>query len=147
MDATVGTTRLLRADDLSRLGYLHCIITETLRLYPPLPAMAPHESTADCTVGGYHVPGGSMLLVNAYAIHRDPTVWEDPLEFRPERFEDGKAEELFMMPFGMGRRKCPGEALAMRMLGLVLGTLVQCFDWDRVGGLVVPRLTWAKGAG
>ncbi|KAF7061029.1 hypothetical protein CFC21_067759 [Triticum aestivum] len=149
MDATVGTTRLLRADDLPRLGYLHCIISETLRLYPPVPAMIPHESSADCTVAGYHVPSGTTLLVNAYAIHRDPSAWEHPLEFRPERFEDGKTEGLFMMPFGMGRRKCPGEALALRMLGLVLGTLVQCFHWDRVGddevdmgeggGLTLPK--------
>uniref|UniRef100_A0ACD5X8V7 Uncharacterized protein n=1 Tax=Avena sativa TaxID=4498 RepID=A0ACD5X8V7_AVESA len=149
MDATVGTSRLLRADDLPRLAYLHCIISETLRLYPPIPAMLPHESSADCTVGGYHVPRGTMLLVNAYAIHRDPAAWERPLDFRPERFEDGKADGLFMMPFGMGRRKCPGEALAMRVLGLVLGTLVQCFDWDRVGcaevdmgeggGLTLPK--------
>uniref|UniRef100_A0A453LVN8 Isoflavone 2'-hydroxylase n=1 Tax=Aegilops tauschii subsp. strangulata TaxID=200361 RepID=A0A453LVN8_AEGTS len=149
MDTTVGTTRLLRADDLPRLGYLHCIISETLRLYPPVPAMIPHESSADCTVAGYHVPSGTTLLVNAYAIHRDPAAWEHPTEFRPERFEEGKAEGLFMMPFGMGRRKCPGEALALRMLGLVLGTLVQCFHWDRVGdtevdmgeggGLTLPK--------
>ncbi|KAI4984995.1 hypothetical protein ZWY2020_017625 [Hordeum vulgare] len=149
MDATVETTRLLRADDLPRLGYLHCIISETLRLYPPVPAMIPHESSADCTVAGYHVPSGTTLLVNAYAIHRDPATWEHPTEFRPERFEDRKAEGLFMMPFGMGRRKCPGEALALRMLGMVLGTLVQCFHWDRVddaevdmgegGGLTLPK--------
>ncbi|XP_073354327.1 cytochrome P450 81Q32-like [Aegilops tauschii subsp. strangulata] len=79
----------------------------------------------------------------------DPAAWEHPTEFRPERFEEGKAEGLFMMPFGMGRRKCPGEALALRMLGLVLGTLVQCFHWDRVGdtevdmgeggGLTLPK--------
>ncbi|VAI37004.1 unnamed protein product [Triticum turgidum subsp. durum] len=149
MDATVGTTRLLCADDLPRLGYLHCVISETLRLYPPVPAMIPHESSADCTVAGYHVPSGTTLLVNAYAIHRDPEAWKHPLECRPERFEEGKAEGLFMMPFGMGRRKCPGEALALRMLGLVLGTLVQCFHWDRVGdaevdmgeggGLTLPK--------
>jgi cytochrome P450 len=58
------------------------------------------------------VPRGTLLIVNAYAIHRDPAVWEDPAEFRPERFEDGKVEGRLLMPFGMGRRKCPGETYA-----------------------------------
>ncbi|KAI4969034.1 hypothetical protein ZWY2020_046364 [Hordeum vulgare] len=133
IDACVGTTRLLHADDLPRLRYLHCIISETLRLYPGVPTLIPHESTADCTVGGYDVPRGTMLLVNVYAIHREPATWEDPAMFRPERFEGRRAQGLFMMPFGMGRRKCPGEALALHVLGLVLGTLLQCFHWDRVG--------------
>ncbi|KAF8709847.1 hypothetical protein HU200_029560 [Digitaria exilis] len=149
MDAAVGTSRLVTADDVSRLPYLHCIISETLRLYPAAPLLLPHESAADCKVGGYDVPRGTILLVNVYAIHRDPAVWEDPEEFRPERFEDGKAEGRLLMPFGMGRRKCPGETLALRTIGLVLGTLIQCFDWDRVdgvevdmtegGGLTMPR--------
>ncbi|KAF8646035.1 hypothetical protein HU200_065998 [Digitaria exilis] len=135
MDAAVGTSR--------------CIISETLRLYPAAPLLLPHESAADCKVGGYDVPRGTILLVNVYAIHRDPAVWEDPEEFRPERFEDGKAEGRLLMPFGMGRRKCPGETLAVRTIGLVLGTLIQCFDWERVdgaevdmsegGGLTMPR--------
>ncbi|CAD6342628.1 unnamed protein product [Miscanthus lutarioriparius] len=150
IDAAVGTSRLVTADDVSHLAYLQCIINETLRLYPAAPLLPPHESSADCNVGGYgDVPCGTMLLVNAYAIHRDPAVWEDPAEFRPERFEDGKAEGRLLMPFGLGRRKCPGETLALLTVGLVLGTLVQCFDWDRVdgvevdmaesGGLTMPR--------
>jgi len=137
IDAAVGTSRLVTADDLSRLPYLQCIIHETFRLYPAAPLLLPHESSADCKVGGYDVPRGTMLLVNVYAIHRDPAVWEDPTEFRPERFEDGKTEGRLLMPFGMGRRKCPGETLALRTVGLVLGTLIQCFDWDRVDGAVV----------
>ncbi|XP_062212477.1 cytochrome P450 81Q32-like [Phragmites australis] len=149
IDAAVGTSRLLTADDMPRLTYLDCVISETMRLYPAAPLLLPHESSADCKVGGYDVPRGTMLLVNAYAIHRDPAVWEDPGTFRPERFEDGKAEGRLLMLFGMGRRKCPGETLALRTIGLVLGTLIQCFDWDRVdgvevdmtegGGLTIPR--------
>ncbi|TVU44889.1 hypothetical protein EJB05_04352, partial [Eragrostis curvula] len=149
IDAAVGTSRLLTADDVPHLAYLHCVISETLRLYPGAPLLLPHESSADCKVGGYDVPAGTMLLVNVYAIHRDPTVWENPVEFRPERFEDGKAEGRLLMPFGMGRRKCPGETLALRTIGLVLGTLIRCFDWETVdgakvdmtesGGLTIPR--------
>ena len=71
-------------------------------------------------MGGYDVLRGTMLLVNVYAIHRDPAAWEDPAEFRPERFEDGKTEGRLLMPFGMGRRKCPGETFALRTVGLVL---------------------------
>nr|CAB3493142.1 unnamed protein product [Digitaria exilis] len=137
IDTAVGTSRLITPDDLPRLTYLHCIISETLRLYPAAPLLLPHESAADCKVGGYDVPRGTILLVNVYAIHRDPAVWEDPGEFRPERFEGGKAEGRLLMPFGMGRRKCPGETLALRTIGLVLGTLIQCFDWDRVDGVEV----------
>ncbi|XP_039828471.1 cytochrome P450 81Q32-like [Panicum virgatum] len=137
IDAAVGTSRLIAPDDLPRLGYLQSIINETLRLYPAAPLLLPHQSSTDCKVGGYDVPRGTMLLVNVYAIHRDPAVWEDPTEFRPERFEDGKTEGRLLMPFGMGRRKCPGETLALRTLGLVLGTLIQCFDWDRVDGAEV----------
>uniref|UniRef100_A0ACD5V247 Uncharacterized protein n=1 Tax=Avena sativa TaxID=4498 RepID=A0ACD5V247_AVESA len=135
IDASVGTSRLIVAEDVSGLTYLRCIISETLRLYPATPLLLPHQSSADCTVGGYHVPKGTMLTVNAYAVHRDPAMWENPHEFRPERFQDGKADGLFMIPFGMGRRKCPGEAMALRIVGLVLGALIQCFDWGQVDGV------------
>ncbi|OEL20514.1 Isoflavone 2'-hydroxylase [Dichanthelium oligosanthes] len=148
IDASVGTSRLLSAADVPGLGYLQCVVTEALRLYPAVPLLVPHESAADCAVGGHHVPRGTMLLVNAYAIHRDPAAWADPAAFRPERFEAGGAagatEAALMIPFGMGRRKCPGESLALRTLGLVLGTLIHCFDWDTVGGAEVDM---AEGAG
>ncbi|XP_044454160.1 cytochrome P450 81Q32 [Triticum aestivum] len=127
-------SRLLDKKDLPHLPYLHCIISETLRLCPAAPLLLPHEAAADCKLHGYDVAAGTIVLVNAYAIHRDPAAWGPaPGEFRPERFEHGSAEGKFMIPFGMGRRKCPGESLAMRTMGLVLGTLIQYFDWTRVG--------------
>jgi cytochrome P450 len=144
IDAAVGHARLINADDLPRLGYLRCIVTETLRLYPAAPMLLPHESSAGCKVGGYDVPRGTALLVNAYAIHRDPAVWEDPDKFAPERFEGGRAEGLFMAPFGMGRRRCPGEALALQTVGVTLGTLIQCFHWGRVDGVEVDM---SEGSG
>ncbi|KAF8768982.1 hypothetical protein HU200_007055 [Digitaria exilis] len=133
--------RLLDKNDLPHLPYLHCIINETLRLYPAAPLLLPHEASMDCKIHGYDIPAGSMVLVNAYAIHRDPAIWEDPEEFRPERFEHGKAEGKFMMPFGMGRRKCPGESLAMRIMGSIWG----CCSSASIGaGLEMERLTWQQ---
>ncbi|OAY79563.1 Cytochrome P450 81D1 [Ananas comosus] len=133
LDLRVGSGRLVQESDLSDLPYLQCIIKETLRLYPAGPLIPAHESTEDCTVAGYHVPRGTMLLVNAWAIHRDPTNWTEPTQFRPERFLVEREEvegSMVMLPFGLGRRRCPGEGLAMRVVGLALAALVQCFEWD-----------------
>ncbi|KAF8406249.1 hypothetical protein HHK36_008334 [Tetracentron sinense] len=144
--------RLLSDSDLAKLPYLRCIVNETLRLYPVAPLLVPHVSSEDCTLGEYHVPRETMLLVNARAIHRDPKVWVEPTKFRPERFEgvDGEREGFKFMPFGLGRRGCPGAGLAMRAVALVLGALIQCFEWERVGeekvdmteggnGLIMPK--------
>ncbi|KAM7521337.1 hypothetical protein LguiB_020299 [Lonicera macranthoides] len=133
LDAHVGHDRLIDEPDLPKLHYLQNIISETFRLFPAAPLLVPHESSADFTLGGYHVPQGTILLVNAWAIHRDPKVWDEPTRFNPERFEGGgEAEAHKLMPFGMGRRACPGAGLAQRVVGLALGSLIQCFDWKRI---------------
>ncbi|XVF20609.1 hypothetical protein REPUB_Repub12eG0015500 [Reevesia pubescens] len=109
----------------------------SLRLYPAAPLLLPHMPSTDCTIGGYNVPRGTIVLVNAWAIHRDPKLWDDPTSFKPERFEnDEKLGEHShkLMPFGLGRRACPGANLAQRVVGLTLGSLIQCFDWERVDG-------------
>ncbi|KAJ3690429.1 hypothetical protein LUZ61_019593 [Rhynchospora tenuis] len=149
IDAQVGNQRLIQESDLNHLPYLHCIISETLRLYPAGPLLVPHESREEISLGGYEIPKGTMLLVNIYQIQRDPQIWEEPIKFRPERFEDGRSNGKWMAPFGMGRRRCPGEALATREIGVVLGALIQCFDWQRIGsepidltegsGLTIPK--------
>ncbi|KAH7665284.1 Isoflavone 2'-hydroxylase protein [Dioscorea alata] len=143
IDANVSQGSLLQEADFPKLPYLHAVINESLRMYPAGPLLLPHESSQDCTVGGFNVPSGTMMLVNAWKIHRDPELWEEPEKFKPERFlrtnSDQKStdevikEGLKMMPFGMGRRRCPGEGLAMKVVPLVVGTLVQCFKWERVG--------------
>ncbi|KAL6655660.1 hypothetical protein ACP70R_006486 [Stipagrostis hirtigluma subsp. patula] len=134
IDACIGKPiRLLEATDLPKLQYLRCVIMETLRLHPPTPLLVPHESSIDCAVSGFHIPKGTMLLVNTSAIHKDPEIWDKPTNFIPERFEDEKGEGKMAMPFGMGRRRCPAENLGMQMVGLALGTMIQCFDWERVG--------------
>ncbi|KAK1317089.1 Isoflavone 2'-hydroxylase [Acorus calamus] len=149
IDMVVGHDHMLEESSLPKLPYLHDIISETLRLCPAGPLLVPHESREECTVGGYYVPPETMLLVNAWAIHRDPSLWEEPTNFKPERFQGGAAEGYKMIPFGSGRRRCPGEGLAMRLLGLTLGTLIQCFEWKRIGEEEVdmmegPGLTMPK---
>ncbi|KAG6471094.1 cytochrome P450 81Q32-like [Zingiber officinale] len=152
LDTTVGHGRLVSEDDLTNLPYLNCIIHETLRLYPAAPLLVPHETSKDCTVAGFDVSAGTMLLVNVWAIHRDAGLWDEPEKFKPERFMAGEAAKGYkFMPFGMGRRQCPGEGLAMRTVGLMLATFVQCFEWEKVSpeevdmteglGLSMPKAT------
>ncbi|XP_064986927.1 cytochrome P450 81Q32-like [Musa acuminata AAA Group] len=148
LDAKIGQGRMAEEEDIPNLPYLNCIINETLRLYPAVPLLMPHESSRDCTVGGYDVPRGTMLLANAWAIHRDPNTWDEPEEFKLERFQcegcwaDGpysahggkEVAGLRMLPFESGGRKCPGEGLAMRLIGLALATLIHCFEWEKLPG-------------
>ncbi|GLT69339.1 hypothetical protein SLA2020_414970 [Shorea laevis] len=133
LDNQIGKDNLMDEPDISKLRYLQSIISETLRLYPAAPLLVPHMSSDDCIVGGYDVPRNTMLLVNAWAIHRDPKVWDDSTSFKPERFECDKADAHKLMPFGLGRRACPGAGLAQRTVGLALGSLIQCFEWERIG--------------
>ncbi|KAF3949470.1 hypothetical protein CMV_024658 [Castanea mollissima] len=132
IDSQIGEEKLIEESDVSKLHYLQSIISETLRLYPAAPLLVPHMSSVDCTIGGYDVPSGTMLLVNAWAIHRDPKVWDDATSFRPERFENGEVEGHKLIPFGIGRRTCPGAGLAQRTVSLTLGLLIQSFEWERV---------------
>ncbi|OMO70595.1 Cytochrome P450 [Corchorus olitorius] len=136
----VGHERLLNDSDLAKLPYLRCVVNETLRLYPPSPTLFPHCSSQDCEVGGYEIPKGTMLVVNAWAIHRDPSIWEDPTKFKPERFEGNLEEKVGkFLPFGLGRRACPGETMAIRLVLLALGAAIQCFDWERLGPEMVDK--------
>ncbi|KAJ7958214.1 putative Cytochrome P450 [Quillaja saponaria] len=146
IDANVGQDRLLDETDLLKLKYLQDVITETLRLYPPVPLLLPHESSDNCRICGFDVPQGTMLLVNAWNMQRDPKVWIDPTRFVPERFEggEGEGEEYNMIPFGAGRRACPGAVLGKRVVGIALGALIQCFDWERIGH---EEINMAEGTG
>uniref|UniRef100_A0A8R7PKN4 Cytochrome P450 81D1 n=2 Tax=Triticum urartu TaxID=4572 RepID=A0A8R7PKN4_TRIUA len=144
IDAVVGMGRLVDESDLANLPYLQCVVKETLRICPVGPIIPAHEAMEDCTVGGFGVRRGTMILVNAWAVHRDTNVWDASEEFRPERFWGRDTVTTPMLPFGLGRRRCPGEGLAMRLVGLTLATLVQCFEWDVGEGDTVDM---AEGAG
>ncbi|XP_055806421.1 cytochrome P450 81Q32-like [Solanum dulcamara] len=133
IDNHVGTDRLVNETDLPNLKYLQSIISETFRLSPAAPLLIPHQSADDTKIGGFDIPRGTILLVNAWAVHRDPLVWaDDPGSFRPERFEGIEVKPWELLPFGMGRRTCPGAGLAQRVIALAVGTLVQCFEWEIV---------------
>ncbi|KAL0325462.1 UNVERIFIED_CONTAM: cytochrome [Sesamum radiatum] len=123
IDNHIGHNRLIDESDIAELPYLRCIMNETLRLYPAGPLLVPHESSEQCTVGGYRVPAGTMLLVNAWAIHNDPKNWEDAREFKPERFEglEGNRDGFKLMPFGSGRRGCPGGGVGRADGGFRVG--------------------------
>lgn len=134
VETQVGRERLALESDLKKLPYLQAILKETLRLYPAAPLSVMHKSMEDCTVAGYHVPSGTHLLINLSKIHRDPKVYEDPLEFRPERFlnthknVDLRGQHFELIPFGAGRRMCPGVSFALLMMQLTLANLLAGFN-------------------
>ncbi|GLJ29511.1 hypothetical protein SUGI_0581760 [Cryptomeria japonica] len=141
LDTHVGRDRMLEESDLPQLKYLEAIVKETLRLYPAAPVLVPHESIENCTVGGFHVPAGTRLMVNAWAIQRDPTIWDRPDEFDPDRFLksagkeiDVKGQNFELIPFGSGRRMCPGMSFALCVVTYTVGRLLQSFEWGVAGG-------------
>lgn len=153
IDSVVGNARLVQESDIPDLPYLQAIVKETLRLHPTGPLIV-RESSEACTVVGYEIPAKTRLFVNVWAIGRDPKHWEDPLEFRPERFlrenkaqMDVRGQHFQMLPFGSGRRGCPGISLALQVVQTSLACMVQCFDWQVTGkvdmeegpGITLPR--------
>ncbi|KAI7749644.1 hypothetical protein M8C21_010520, partial [Ambrosia artemisiifolia] len=134
LETVVGKDKILEESHINKLPYLYVIMKETLRLHPILPLLVPHCPSESCVIGGYTVPKGARVFVNVWAIHRDPTIWDNPLEFRPERFLDGKwdytGNAFSYIPFGSGRRICAGIAMAERMFMFLLGSLIHSFDWE-----------------
>lgn len=129
--------RSIQESDISQLTYLQAVIKETLRLHPPGPFLIPHQAINDIEVKGYIVPKNAQILCNIWAIGQDPNIWLDPQVFRPERFLDVeidyKGHNFELIPFGAGRRICPGLNLANRMLHVLLSSLIHKFDWKVVG--------------
>ncbi|KAJ4801684.1 hypothetical protein LUZ62_052930 [Rhynchospora pubera] len=144
IDIVVGKDRLVDETDIARLPYLQAVVKETLRLHPTGPLLG-RQCTETCTVDGYTVPAGMLLFVNVWALGRDPTSWTNPLDFNPERFinEDNvceidvRGQHYQFLPFGTGRRICPGATLAMLVVQSTLAVMVQCFDWKLSGGGLV----------
>ncbi|GMP81134.1 hypothetical protein CsSME_00035945 [Camellia sinensis var. sinensis] len=134
LDIHVSKERQVDESDISKLVYLQAVIKETLRLYPAAPLSGPREFTQDCTIGGYHVYKGTRLILNTWKLQRDPNIWSEPCEFKPERFltthkdVDVNGQHFELIPFGAGRRVCPGIAFGIQMLHLVLARLLNGFE-------------------
>uniref|UniRef100_A0A8R7NVJ0 Cytochrome P450 93A3 n=1 Tax=Triticum urartu TaxID=4572 RepID=A0A8R7NVJ0_TRIUA len=137
LDAVVGRSRLVGEPDVAQMPYLQAVLKEILRLRPPA-VFAQREALQPIHVRGYTIPVKTSVFFNIFTIGRDAAWWEEPLEFRPERFMPGgagegvdpKGQQLQLMPFGSGRRACPGMGLAMQAVPAFLAALVQCFDWE-----------------
>ncbi|XP_065878461.1 cytochrome P450 736A117-like [Euphorbia lathyris] len=124
-------------DDLNKIPYLKAVIKETLRLHPPIPLLVPRISTGDVKLKGFDIAARTLVIINDYAIGRDPALWDKPEEFFPERFLnsgiDFKGQNFELIPFGSGRRICPGVQFAMSNDELALAKLLNKFDWELHG--------------
>lgn len=156
LDHHVGKERQVVESDMKNLVYLEAIIKETLRLYPVGPLLAPREAREDCMISGYNVKAGTRLIINVWKLQRDERVWSDASKFQPERFigsghkdVDLRGQQFVLVPFGSGRRSCPGITFSLQVLHLTLARLVHSFDLGQPGGLPVdmtegPGMTLPK---
>ena len=140
----VGQKEKVGMDDINQMDYLKCAVKENLRLHPPAPLLAPRETTANVEIGGYHVPVKTTVLINAWAIHRHPSLWDKPEEFIPERFEntpvDFNVQDFHFVPFGFGRRRCPGLAFEIFSVEHLIANLLYWIDWKLPNGVgILPE--------
>lgn len=155
LDSVVGKDRLVTESDLAQLPFLQAIVKENFRLHPSTPLSLPRIADESCEVNGYLIPKGSTLLVNVWAISRDPDTWPSPLEFKPERFLAGgekpdvdvRGNDFEVIPFGAGRRICAGMSLGLRMVQLLTATLVHAFDFDLANGQLAEALNMEEAYG
>ncbi|CAN0886659.1 Desmethyl-deoxy-podophyllotoxin synthase [Linum grandiflorum] len=141
--------------DLDQLHYLKLIIKETLRLHSPGPLLAPREAGEAMVIHGYHIPAKTRIVINAYAIARDPRIWHEPDNFFPERFLDdlssntdySKGLDFSLIAFGSGRRICPGIQLGMALVSLCLANLLYYFDWKLPPSITFQTLDMSEEFG
>nr|GMC53506.1 cytochrome P450 83B1-like [Ipomoea batatas] len=152
----VGKKGKVDEEDIQKLPYFKAVIKESLRLYPPSPILVNRESLSKCTIDRYEIKPKTLIIVNAWAIARDPEYWKNSDKFYPERFLDNnvdyKGQNFEFIPFGAGRRTCPGITLGVASSELALANLLYAFDWELPSWLkkedvdtnVLPGLTMHK---
>ncbi|MBA0749894.1 hypothetical protein Gogos_003770 [Gossypium gossypioides] len=140
----VGNKLRVDAEDVSKMKYLKCVLKETLRLHPAGSLLLPRQTSSSVKLGGYDIPSDTTVLINAWAIQRDPKWWENPEDFIPERFEDSsidfKGQDFQFIPFGFGRRRCPGIPFAVAAIECVMANLLYWFDWKLPAGEIAENL-------
>lgn len=134
MDRVVGRERWIEEEDTTKMPYLEAIIKEIVRLHPLSPLLAPHYAIEDANVAGYDIPKGTVVLINTWSIGRHPYYWQDPYEFKPERFLEGKeiamnGQDFSLLPFGSGRRRCPGYKLGLKIVRTTISNVFHGFNW------------------
>nr|ALG05131.1 cytochrome P450 [Sinopodophyllum hexandrum] len=134
-----GTKGKVDESDVAHLNYMKAVIKETLRIHPPVPLLVPRESMEECMVDGYVIPAKTRVFINTYAIQRDPESWDKPLDYIPERFMDSnidvKGQDFELLPFGGGRRGCPGYTFGLATIEIALARLLYHFDWALPDGV------------
>ncbi|KAF7115526.1 hypothetical protein RHSIM_RhsimUnG0053000 [Rhododendron simsii] len=134
----VGNKYGIDQEDIDQMDYLKCVAKETLRLHPPVPFLVPRELNKSSRLGSYDIPPKTRVFINAWAIQRDPKLWDRPEEFLPERFVDSpidfKGNDFQFIPFGAGQRSCPGMLFGVIQVEYALANLLYWFDWKLVGG-------------
>ncbi|KAK9108250.1 hypothetical protein Syun_024261 [Stephania yunnanensis] len=147
----VGKKGKVEESHLKQLEYLKMVVKETLRMHPPACLLSPRECMNQCMVNGYNVSPKTRVMVNVWAIGRDPDYWENPDEFWPERFEnsdvDYKGQHFELLPFGSGRRACPGMTMGVVNVELALANILYCFEWELPSGMKVEDIEMDEGAG
>lgn len=138
-------------NDIDKMNFLKAVVKETLRLHPPNPLLVPRAAREDVEIMGYHISAGTTIIINGWAIGRDPGSWDKPDEFFPERFLnssiDYKGQDFQLIPFGAGRRGCPGMSFAMANNELMLVNLLHKFDWTLPNGIKGEDLDMTEGFG
>lgn len=143
----IGDNEMVEESDLVKFHYLDMVIKEGLRLHPVVPLLIPRQSMQDVEINGYHIPKASRVYVNSWALGRDPDFWssENVEEFIPERFVDKdvdyKGLDYGFLPFGSGRRICPGMYLGLVYVKQVVAQLVHSFDWELPNGMSVNDIS------
>ncbi|KAL2234830.1 UNVERIFIED_CONTAM: Trimethyltridecatetraene synthase [Sesamum indicum] len=134
LNRVIGQNKWVQEKDIPNLPYIEAIVKETMRLHPVAPLLVPRFSREDCKVAGYDIKKGTQVLVNVWTIGRDPSLWENPTEFCPERFIgkaiDVKGQDFELLPFGSGRRMCPGYNLGLKVIQSSLANLLHGFNWE-----------------
>nr|WJZ49115.1 cytochrome P450 [Isodon lophanthoides var. gerardianus] len=137
--SVVGAGKQPQESDMARLPYLRAIVKETLRCYPAAPFLIPRKADCEVEMEGYVIPKDTQILVNVWAYSRDPKVWANPDAFAPERFLERntgyRGQDYELIPFGSGRRMCPGLELADRMVPMLVATIIHNFDWELQPGV------------